>query len=301
MTIWMRCLDISMLNERPRWSNPSGWPTLHAIQSAMQVALILGPGGSLQVEASESYWKRSGGGEFGPVDFGLGEQLLLDTGIIERRGPSLVPLIDLGILLDGDQGDVAAFICSRVSLNLLDSETSDLGLEDLIPDADRRAEVLGAMSRKFDDTMMKLVGQIGEEIVVSQCRRDLRKLGRADLARKVRQVSLEDDGAGYDIVAPRINRACRLLEVKATTTDVDPLKFYVSRNEATVGLGDRSWALVVCVDINVENRSGEILGWIPGHRLIQDLPQDSSRGSWQSAKLTIPREELNPGMPSVIQ
>jgi hypothetical protein len=267
----------------------------------VQVALILGPEGSLQVEASESYWKRSGGGEFGPVDFSLGEQLLLDTGIIERRGPSLVPLIDLGILLDGDQSDVVAFFCSRISLDHVDSETSDRGLEDLIPDSKRRAEVLGAMSRKFDDTIMKLVGQIGEEIVVSQCRQDLRKLGRADLARKVRQVSLEDDGAGYDIVAPRISGVSRKLEVKATTSDDDPLTFYVSRNEATVGLGDRSWALVVCVNINVADRRGEILGWIPGHRLSQDLPQDSMRGSWQSAKLTIPREELNPEMPSAIQ
>ena len=290
-----------MPNESPRWSNSSGWPTLHAIRSAMQVALILGPEGSLQVEASESYWKRSGGGEFGPVDFGLGEQLLLDTEIIERRGPSLVPLIDLGILLDGDIGDAVAFICSRISLDLVDIKTSDWDLENLIPDSERRAEVLGAMSRKYDDTIMKLVGQIGEEIVVSQCRHELGKLGRADLARKVRQVSLEDDGAGYDIVAPRIGGASRMLEVKATTSDVDPLDFYVSRNEATVGLGDKSWAIVVCVNINVKDRSGEILGWIAGHRLTQDLPQDSPRGNWQTAKLSIPRDQFNPGMPSAIQ
>jgi hypothetical protein len=290
-----------MLNKPPRWSNSSGWPTLHAVQSAMQVALILGPEGSLQVEASESYWKHSGGGTFGPVDFGLGEQLLLDTGIIERRGPSLVPLIDLGILLDGDQGDVVAFICSRISPDLVESKTSDRALEDLISDSERRAEVLGAMSRKFDDTMMRIVGQIGEELVVSQCRQELRKLGRTDLARKVRQVSLNDDGAGYDIVAPRISGANRLLEVKATTSDVDPLAFYVSRNEATVGLDDRSWALIACVNVNVGDRSGEILGWIPGLRLAQHLPQDSLRGSWQSAKLEIPRDEFNPGMPSAIQ
>jgi len=290
-----------MQSELPRWADSTGWPTLHAIESALQVALILGPQGALQVEATESYWKRSGGGTFGPVDFGLGEQLLVDSRIVERRDQSLIPLVDLQLLLDGAQEDAIAFITSRIPFDSLNIDSAFDELRDLIPDTDRRASIVEAVSRKYDDALMRIVGQIGEELVVAHCRKELRKLGQAELARSVRQISLENDGAGYDILAPRISGTDRMLEVKATTSNLDPVTFFLSRNEAMVGMRNRNWSLVVCVNIDVQSRDGEILGWFSGSQLTSDLPQDAHRGTWQSARLSIPRDELNPGIPSPIQ
>ncbi len=44
-------------------------------------------------------------------------------------------------------------------------------------------------------------------------------MGRSDLARDVRRVSLLSDQLGYDVNAPRVAGPPRLLEVKATTVE----------------------------------------------------------------------------------
>ena len=104
------------------------------------------------------------------------------------------------------------------------------------------------LARRFDETLQRLVGDIGEEIVVNAARSELRAMGRPELAREVRRVSLLSDQLGYDVSAPRVSGRPRLLEVKATTAElVGPsVNAHLSRNEADTGAALADWALVIC-------------------------------------------------------
>ena len=288
-----------MLTKYRSWAGPDGLPTVHAIQSAMQVALIAGQHGSLESEVHESYWKRSGGGEFGPVDLRIGEELLVDTGLMEREGAVLMPLLDLDMLLGGDEADAIAVLCARtlVSLHIVEGPSSRLA--ELVPDGMRRGRILRRIARRFDDAQRVLVGQVGEEVVVGAYRRSLRSLGHMDLTRRVRQVSLEDDGAGYDVFAPRVSGSGWMIEVKSTTSEPDPIVFHLTRNEAEVGLREPLWAVVMCVGVDPDARLGEVMGWLPGSALGEYLPRDVSNGTWESALVTVSRSALVLGLPSV--
>jgi hypothetical protein len=273
---------------------------MHAVQSAIQVARVLGQLGALQVEARESYWKRAGGGRFGPIDLAIGETLLIDAGVVEQRDGFLAPLIDLDALLGGEESDVVAILCARTLSDGADPAVTS-GLDALIPDEHRRTRLQRAAARRFEDAQMKLVGQIGEELVAAACRQDLRSLGRADLGRRVRHVSLEDDTAGYDILAPRLAGRGRMLEVKSTTELGDPVKVYLSRHESSVAAREETWSLVVCVGVDPLTRTGQILGWLPGSGLGEYLPHDRVGGTWETVRITLIRSSLVPGLPSPIQ
>lgn len=74
-------------------------------------------------------------------------------------------------------------------------------------------------------------GLTGERLLVHRERRFLSSVGRADLAAKVRHVSIEDgDGLGYDVLSFRPDGVERFLEVK-TTVRSEHQPFHVTRNE----------------------------------------------------------------------
>lgn len=80
-------------------------------------------------------------------------------------------------------------------------------------------------------------GLCGENSVIEHERKRLDKLGRQDLAAKVEQVSLHDDGAGYDIKSFDVidasgNYKNRYIEVKTTPSNLQD-GFYISSNELT--------------------------------------------------------------------
>jgi hypothetical protein len=70
-----------------------------------------------------------------------------------------------------------------------------------LPDAQRRQELLLALAQRFDDTHRRLIGEIGEDLVLEAARAELQQVGHADLARSVRRVSLTSDQLGYDVTA----------------------------------------------------------------------------------------------------
>ena len=81
---------------------------------------------------------------------------------------------------------------------------------------------------------MKLGGQ-GEEIALKHERESLIAKGRADLADKVKRVSLEDDGLGYDIMSFTDDGKPKHIEVKATRSGVSQsAPFYFTENERIV-------------------------------------------------------------------
>lgn len=300
----MLSLLISLVaSERPFWTGPGGLPTAHAVRAAIHVASLLDRRGSRVVDARESYWHRATGGLFAPPDLELGERLLVDCGLVDERGGKLYPLPELEQLLDGVFDDAVSVICARAAAAAPAPpapEEFEGRLAELLPDAERREELLLALGRRFDDARQRLLGAIGEEVVVAALRRELESLGYPELARTVRHVSLESDQAGYDISAPRVAGTRRLLEVKATTNVGDAILFHLSRNEAEVGLRFREWSLVICHVTDVGRRAAQIVGWCTAQHLEPSFPADSTGGRWEAAAMTVTIADLIPGLPSAV-
>ena len=103
----------------------------------------------------------------------------------------------------------------------------------------RIPERLQRLIRKFDpverDRCNRSLGQAGEEFVMDVERRRLLEADRGDLARKIRWIAAEGDGAGYDVLSFDAAGRERLLEVK-TTNGSARTPFFLSRNECTVAL-----------------------------------------------------------------
>jgi hypothetical protein len=96
-------------------------------------------------------------------------------------------------------------------------------------------ERLRRLVQKFDpverDHRNRSLGKAGEAFVVDLERRQLAAADRADLARKVRWISVEDgDGAGYDVLSFNLRGHARLIEVK-TTNGSARTPFFLTRNE----------------------------------------------------------------------
>jgi hypothetical protein len=284
------------------WKGEDGLLSEHVLEAAMHVATLLDDPSSAAVDARESYWRKALGGSFGPSDLRLGERLLVDIGLVIEVDEHLSASAELRTLLEGSFDGMACVVAGRV-LELtppaVEGDSLEESLSKLVPDAERREELLAALGRRFDDSRRRAVGAVGEHLVVDTAREELRALGYPELAREVRQLSLETDQAGYDISAPRIGGPKRLLEVKATTAkDPDRVAIYLSRNEAETGQRFESqWALVICRVLDVDEKQGELLGWLPVSSLRNCFPADTGRGRWESAELKIDIAELLPGVP----
>ncbi len=300
----MRCWRISgVATETPAWADAGGLPTGHAVRAAIHVAATIDERGSRVVDAYESYWHKATGGLFAPPDLERGQRLLVDCGLVEERDGTLYPRTELHQILSGAADDaIAAIYCRALEHSVKEvtwlSDHARAELADLIPDPARREELLLALARRFEDARQRLIGAIGEEVVVAALRDELASLGYPELARCVRHLSLESDQLGYDISAPRISGANRLIEVKATTSLVDDtVSVHLSRNEAEIGLSYRDWAIVICLVTDSLRREGEVIGWQSAAALAPALPVDSAGGRWESASLVINVTDLLPGLP----
>jgi hypothetical protein len=269
---------------------------------------VLDQDGSRVVDADESYWRRATGGVYAPPDLRLGQQLLVDVGLVEERDGMLYPTNVLGELVDLADDESAAALAVWVADQTLEAETLESAgealaatLDQLVADPARREQMLVALGRRFDDTYQRLLGDIGEEIVVGAARAELNALGYPQLATAVRRISLATDQAGYDITAPRVMGNARLLEVKATSTAMPTTSIHLTRNELETGCRYESdWALVVCRISDVIERKGEIVGWTSGPALSEVAPHDTESGQWESALITVQVDALVPGLPSAI-
>jgi hypothetical protein len=283
----------------PRWAGADGLPSAYVAQAALHAASLIDVEGSLVSQARESYWHKASGGEFSAASIAVGEQLLLDTGLLVERDGRLHLTQPLEEILDGSIEDALfslALEASSMPQGPVDPQPA-VGLEDLVPDPERREELLLSRAQRFDDRQRRLVGEIGEELVLAAARQELHELNRGDLARRVRRVSLESDALGYDISAPRLIGRPRMLEVKATTRAEDPLRIHISRNEARTGTDYPDWSLVVCHVADVEARTGELRGWCAASAFSARLPLDPDQGRWEQAEIEISSGELMPKLP----
>lgn len=284
-----------------------GAPTAHVARAAVHVAAVLDDNGSRVVDADESYWRRATGGLYAPPDLRLGQRLLIDLGLVRQRDDMLYPTPNLRRLVDRADDESAAALALWAAEQAIDptapppsADALAATLDELVDDPERREQMLIALGRRFDDSYQRMLGEIGEEIVVAAARSELDTLGYPDLARRVRRISLETDEAGYDVTAPRIMGSVRLLEVKATSTAVaSEVSVHLSRNEYETGSRyPTDWALVICQVTDVEARDGEILGWTTAATLGPLMPTDVPHGRWESALLTLEVEALLPGLPA---
>jgi uncharacterized protein DUF3883 len=304
------------MTDRTAWALPSGVPSLHIARAALHAAAIVDTGGSPTADARESYWHHATGGSFPPPDLRRGERLLVDCGLLIEHAGSLMPTRALEAILAGSVEDALATLCqhaleitrpatARIAVDLKgpapEAETT-AAIAALVPDAERREELLLALAQRFDDTHRRLVGEIGEDLVVDAARAELRQLGHAELARSVRRVSLTSDQLGYDVAAPRVGGPSRLLEVKTTTAAQlgAALDIRVSRNEADTGQQLADWALVICAIDDLERRQGQIVGWCPHDAIADALPHDTTTGRWEQARLQLADTALMRGLPSAI-
>ena len=106
---------------------------------------------------------------------------------------------------------------------------------------------LDRLVRKFDpverDLRNRSLGRAGEEYVLEIEKKKLEKCQRPDLLKKVRWVSADDDGAGYDILSFEPDGRERLIEVK-TTNGAARTPFFITENECQrAAASAESWRL----------------------------------------------------------
>jgi hypothetical protein len=81
------------------------------------------------------------------------------------------------------------------------------------------------------DAANRELGRAGELLVLEHEKRELRRAGRDDLAKRVSHVAaIAGDGAGYDISSFTVDATPRFVEVKTTRGD-EQTDFYLSANE----------------------------------------------------------------------
>lgn len=293
---------------RPTWASAGGAPPAHIISAAIHVAGIIDSYGSPVPAMRHGYRHYPSGGIFPPEDLRLGEQLLVDCGLVREREGVLFPTSELSSLVSAPQSEVVSLLLARAISIATPTWIDDGGsppvdflkiVEDLVPDPDRREAFLLAVGSRYDPSLDAALGARGEEEVAAAARRELSDLGRDDLALRVQWVSIVTDRLGYDVVAPRLDQGTRRLEVKTTGRFLNgTLAFYLTRNEVEAGRRDRSWSLVVC-RVETDDRIA-IVGWCRSAALEPYLPVDSPGGRWRVAELIIPSTLLVPGIPPAL-
>lgn len=171
-------------------------------------------------------------------------------------------------------------------------------LREVFPEMAERERLLLAAARKVDPDALRELGCEGEKHVVAWCKKQLTSLGRPDLAKRVVRVSEISDHFGYDVLAPDSDGIPLHIEVKTKGRQGDPMRVFLTRNEAERASRDSRWILVLC-----ERRlDGTIClrGWCDYRGFRRSLPRDpegTDRGRWVTVELLIPRETLTEGVP----
>lgn len=88
------------------------------------------------------------------------------------------------------------------------------------------------------------IGLCGEQFVFSQECQKLRSIGHPDLPERVRMVSVDDEGAGFDVLSFDVNGEELHIEVKTTVRSQDQdIGFWLSENERMQAEQDDKWCL----------------------------------------------------------
>jgi hypothetical protein len=98
------------------------------------------------------------------------------------------------------------------------------------------------------------LGSLGEEVVLRFERDFLRSKGRSDLAERVRQISLENTYAGYDIISFTEDGKEKRIEVKATSIEQQKsFSFNISKNEKLVAESSENYFIYLVYAVNTQS------------------------------------------------
>ena len=146
---------------------------------------------------------------------------------------------------------------------------------------------------KVDRLLLERIGIEGELQVIKWLNETLDK----NIVHKINHVSLTDDSAGFDIVSPSIRNSddALLLEVKTCSKPGKNFNFFISRNESRIASLNDNWRLIGVVR---RPNGYELLGSLRYSVFVDLLPVDTSaNGRWESAKITIPIDFFEYGLP----
>ena len=280
----------------------------------MLAARVLDPAGNSSAALLASYEKAVTGGLYRTQDLRGGNLLLQRARLVRIEGDGrCMPTPEL-LQLRGLPDDVAAELLLHELLlhepplwlyaavvndevrweNVPDADQD--ALRQLLADAARREALLLTLGRTLDTARLAEIGAAGEEHVAAACRQHLLDRGRPDLAAAVHRVSQRSDQLGYDVTSPDTAGHRHRLEVKTTGSAAGRVEFFLSRNEATVGRHDTSWALVAVR--RDRDDSLHLVGWCRALTLVPLLPHDiSPDGRWTSVRISLPVEAFVPGLP----
>lgn len=153
----------------------------------------------------------------------------------------------------------------------------------------------GRLARKFDSTRQQEIGLMGEKAVLEL----LKGVLHPELHRKIHQISLQNDAAGYDIISPSPESVDTrvLLEVKTSLRPGPLFSFFLSRNEARVGAANPNWYLVA-VSAEDGKKGLNVFGHLRFVDLVDLLPtNNTSECQWESCAFKIPRASFRAGLP----
>lgn len=289
-------------------------PSGHQLRAALKAAEVYPNAGSLAAaKVGLAFDRLATEGLYSAADLRLGNEILRVADLLnEHDGADALALAfaDLdGLPEDGRCAELLArYVTARPPLWLDAAAGADTvawalvpdheaeTLEALVPDAERREELLLALARRVDPERDKRTGNLAEDHVVAECRAQLDTCGRADLAERVERVSLRSDQLGYDVTAPRMEGTKRRIEVKGTLAQGSTFSITLSRNEAKRALRDPDWSLVAC-RVGHDD-SVVVIGWCAGPQLEPYMPADPpERGRWRSVEILLGSEILTPGLP----
>ena len=146
---------------------------------------------------------------------------------------------------------------------------------------------------KFDENKIKEIGLDGELFVIEKIKEKISK----EFHENIKHVSLRDDSAGYDIIAPSINHKYDkvFLEVKTSIRPSEKFNFFISRNEYEVGIQKSNWFLIF---VQVLSGGKQILGHLKPAYFHEFIPLEQDKSvKWQSLKISVDKENINQGLP----
>lgn len=98
------------------------------------------------------------------------------------------------------------------------------------------------------------LGERGEKIVRNAERESLKKMGKADLANRIRQISKENTSAGYDILSFEENGRKKYIEVKSTNNSrSSKANFLITSNEYKKAKELKNYYIYVVFNVKSKN------------------------------------------------
>ena len=151
----------------------------------------------------------------------------------------------------------------------------------------------GEKTHKFNNELLTKIGLDGENFFINYLHQTIPGI----LRESIKHISLIDDSAGYDIIAPSLRNPAKnmLIEAKTSTRPGLYFHFYISRNEARIGSLNRNW-YIAC--ISCLNSIHSLEGYILYEDIVELLPTDNSTlARWESASLKIEKEYIRKNIP----